>query len=197
VSFDDAWQKLSRRTFAERLAATVGGFVGWLTRSDRSKAFVADMQRSLPLLETVWLPTFRATMTAQTTARTATFDALVDAHSGQVVMADFVGAEWVEQPNEPCQLLAISAARALELARSAVTRAVISRPGWGRRFDVEYAGECELIGYPVWAYYFVSYRGMLDAKLLDAMTGAVGGARLKQALLATLAGRQRERNPED
>lgn len=189
VSRDEAWQKLTRQSWTERLARPVGLTARWmagLARPAVRARSVADSK--LPLLELTWLPNYRATISARSAARTATFDVLVDAHSGFVVMTDLADSEWTELAADSPTELAISAAGATQLARSAVNRAVISRPGWGRRFEIEQTRECELIGYPVWAYYFATYRGMLDAKLLDALTGAPGGARLKRSLLALLAG---------
>lgn len=184
VSRDAARQKLSRRGLAERLS--------WLWRLPAAFKAVdtTPQQNGLPRLETVWLPTYRVTFARGGAAQAATFDALVNGHTGHTVIFDLTGNEWTVLEDQYVTEPDVSAERALELARAAVARAQLSRPGWGRRESADVQGDCDLIGYPIWAYYFLSHAGMLDAKLLDALTGAPGGARLMTALLATLAGRQ-------
>lgn len=44
----------------------------------------------------------------------------------------------------------------------------------------------ELIAYPYWVYYYQRSAGKLDAKLLDAVTGAPVGPRVKSAFLAAI-----------
>jgi len=197
VTREEAWNKLHRRTFVERLIGMLTSrphSPGGMTGSASHEVEVAN--RKLPLLETAWLPTYRANISARTDSHAAKFDVLINAHTGFAVMADLDGVEWTELALELPTDLPINAARAGELARAAVNRAVLSRPGWGRSCEIEFRDDSELIGYPAWAYYFATRTGMLDAKLLDAMSGATGGPQLKTSLLATLAALQRNRRTE-
>jgi hypothetical protein len=47
----------------------------------------------------------------------------------------------------------------------------------------------ELVAYPYWVYYYQRSAGKLDAKLLDAVTGAPAGPRVKSAFLAAILSR--------
>lgn len=187
VARDVAWQRLARGGAWRRL---------WnrLTRS-ASDAEPPSRDRKLPLLETVWLPTYRVSFTAEHAARTLNFDALVNAHSGHVVLGELSHAQWCEVDDFPAQA-DIAPERAGELARGAVVKNLLTRRGWGRHPQIVATQSPEMIGYPAWAYYFATRTGMLDAKLLDAMTGSMGGPQFKTSLLATLSARQTNRQTD-
>lgn len=215
VTRDAAWERLSRPGKWERIVAlaraAIGAAAGHLPRPRRGRQDARPIakqdasrqdarppapsawQSKLPYLETVWLPRYRAGFLVRSGQQSMTIDALVDVYSGHVAIIDLDGAEWFDLPDDPTNAAAITAERAASLARRAMSRAQVSKPGWGKRGQITSTGTCELIGYPVWAYYFLASGGMLDAKLLDGLTGALGSVRLKQALLATLLARQADR----
>lgn len=181
-----AWQRLTRGGVWRRLFNRLSG-----------KAVAAESispTSKLPLLETVWLPTYRVLFAAEHAGRPLNFDAMVNANSGHVVLGDLSRAEWCEIDGFPAEL-GISPEQASELARAAIVKNLLTRRGWGQRPKIVTSEPPELIGYPAWAYYFATRTGMLDAKLLDAMSGAAGGPQLKTSLLATLAARQRNHKP--
>ena len=183
-----AWQKLARGGVWRRLLDRL--------RSKPAAVEPVSPAAKLPLLETVCLPTYRVSFTAEHAGRTLHFDALVNAHSGHVVLGDLSRAEWSEIDDFPGEL-EVSSEQASELARAAVVKNLLTRRGWGRHPQIVAAEPPEVIGYPAWAYYFATRTGMLDAKLLDAMSGATGGPQLKTSLLATLTARQRNRRTEE
>ncbi|MBL9122932.1 MAG: hypothetical protein JNG90_04825 [Planctomycetaceae bacterium] len=147
-------------------------------------------------METAWLPTYRVAFTAEHAAQTLSLDILVNVHAGHVVLADLERAEWTEIAEIGGEF-AFLPEQASALARAAVLKNLLSRRGWGKHPRIVAARPPELIGYPVWAYYFATRTGMLDAKLLDAMSGAAGGPQFKTSLLATLAARQQYRQSGD
>ncbi len=183
-----AWQRLARGSVWRRLLIRLNG------RPDAVEP--VSRTSKLPLLEIAWLPTYRVQFAAEHAGRSLNFDALVNANSGHVVLGDLSRAERCEiEAFSPEQDLLPG--RASELARAAVVKNLLTRRGWGQRPKIVASEPPELIGYPVWAYYFATRTGMLDAKLLDAMSGAAGGPQLKTSLLATLAARQRNRKAEE
>ena len=84
----------------------------------------------------------------------------------------------------------------VSLPGGAVVKNLLTRRGWGRHPQIVATQSPEMIGYPAWAYYFATRTGMLDAKLLDAMTGSMGGPQFKTSLLATLSARQTNRQTD-
>ena len=75
-------------------------------------------------------------------------------------------------------------AGAVEAARSGLITAVLRSPGWSAKPRVGSLRSVELLQYPFWVYYFERRRGLLDAKLLDAVTGRPTGGKVKDAMMA-------------
>jgi hypothetical protein len=83
----------------------------------------------------------------------------------------------------------LDAATAEQTARSHMTLMYGMSRRVPRRLQITTLEQCEVVQYPYWAYYFARRRGILDVRLLDAVTGRLTGPRLKVALMAAMAQR--------
>lgn len=191
VSRDVARQRLNRRPLHRRLANLFGTLRPLRTPEDARQAseFPPAAPR-LPRLEVVWLPYYRVVIEMRDDEQSSRCNVLIDAHTGRSQLAQLSDSDWISQPVELGAEGRLTPQEAQAAAQDAMVRAIVARPGWGKRPRVHSVREWERIGYPVWVYYFSARGGRLDARLLDAMTGAAGGTALKGALLATLAQRQ-------
>jgi hypothetical protein len=165
ISRDQAWRKLHRR----RLSSV------FLARTSPDSSSSSEKQEHLEL---VYLPSYLVEIGSQRLA----VQALVDAFEGHAVLVDLSSAAWREETTPFVPTLSFQ--RADELARDLLARL---RPLRRRGAVNAPCSRIELIGYPYWAYYYQRRAGKLDAKLLDALTGAAAGPRMKIALLAALA----------
>ena len=116
--------------------------------------------------------------------------AFVGAYEGEVDIFDLAGVKCADR--EPDELFApvLSVDEALHAARLRVQRAALAVTRPRERLALAKPPRIELVYYPYWAYYFRRWAGMLDAALLDAVTGSRAGPQLKRALLAALASNQ-------
>ena len=116
--------------------------------------------------------------------------AFVGAYEAEVDIFDLAGVKYADR--EPDELFApvLSVDEALHAARLRVQRAALAVTRPRERLALAKPPRIELVYYPYWAYYFRRWAGMLDAALLDAVTGSRAGPQLKRALLAALASNQ-------
>lgn len=133
--------------------------------------------------ELVYLPTWLVTSAGRTGARNS--GVLVDSLEGTAQIVNTAQLAYDADPWPTSILPRLDAPSAIEIARDQLLKARLNRvSGVALGGDGELAAE--LIGYPYWAYYFKRSAGMLDAKFLDALTGAPAGPRIKLALFALL-----------
>jgi hypothetical protein len=170
---------VSREEALRRLDASsrgLGRAWAWLARRVFRQAAAAGQAH----LELIHLPAYFIVSSGEAGAR----GLLIDAQEGHAAAVDLSQASWEQR--EPDFACAIDHAGALELARL-----------WrlANRGNPASAGQprVELIGYPYWVYYYRRAAGKLDAKLVDAVSGARAGPRTKIALLAALASQHHAR----
>jgi hypothetical protein len=113
--------------------------------------------------------------------------AFVGAYEADVDIFDLAGVQYADREPDELFAPALSAAEALHAARLRVQRAALAVTRPHERLALAEPPQIELVYYPYWAYYFRRWVGMLDAALLDAVTGSRAGPQLKRALLAALA----------
>ncbi len=116
--------------------------------------------------------------------------ALVGAYEGEVDIFDLAGVKYADRGPDELFAPALSADEALHAAQLRVQRAALAVTRPRERLALAEPPRIELVYYPYWAYYFRRWAGMLDAALLDAVTGSRAGPQLKRALLAALAANQ-------
>ncbi|MBX9789629.1 MAG: hypothetical protein K2Y37_12000 [Pirellulales bacterium] len=116
--------------------------------------------------------------------------AFVGAYEGDVGIFDLAGLTYLAA--DPAERFAprLSTDEALHFARQRVQRAALASTRPHERLTIVEPPRIELVYYPYWAYYFRRCAGMLDAALLDAVTGSRAGPQLTRALLAALATNQ-------
>lgn len=138
-------------------------------------------------LERVWLPHYLISIDVRRGNEQRVAMALVGGHEPTVSLVEPASLAWAEEPPPETFPARIDPAQALEAAREALLRLLLARPGWGRQLALEAGGRVEPIQYPFWAYYFRRRGGMLDVRLLDAVSGSPAGPKAKVALLSALA----------
>lgn len=145
----------------------------------------------MPLLEVVWLPYYRIAFTADDGGRTRTVETLIGGHEPSFALMDAEGFEWLADTDRESFRPVVSAEEAVTIARDRLTGVIMRQSRWGRQPTLGDAQQCTAVHYPFWAYYFARRGGILDVKLLDAVTGEPTGPKLKAALLAALEGARR------
>lgn len=116
--------------------------------------------------------------------------AFVGGYEGEVDIFDLAGVKYADREPDELFAPALSVDEALHAARLRVQRAALAVTRPRERLALAEPPQIEPVYYPYWAYYFRRWAGMLDAALLDAVTGSRAGPQLKRALLAALATRR-------
>jgi len=178
VSRDEALRRLARR-----------GWWSILARAPRESR-----------LELVYLPRYQIALAPAVASATesesritadlpgsAAAVAFVGAYEGDVDIFDLAGVKYADREPDELFAPALSIDAALHAARLRVQRAALAVTRPRERLALAEPPRIELVYYPYWAYYFRRWAGMLDAALLDAVTGSRAGPQLKRALLAALA----------
>ena len=164
-----------------------------------------------PHLEQLWLPYFLVRFELRSADKTQRAHVLVCGGEGTAQVADETALRFAPSPEtddngppapppadaashaRPTSTRAprvfpatLSASDAVSRARHTLEVALLSSVRWSRRWPDVQLLDVEAVGYPFWVYYFPRRGGMLDAALLDAVTGRRAGPKAKVALLAAL-----------
>jgi len=131
-------------------------------------------------MELVTLPTWLVT------TDTGLHAVLIDGATAAARLTTLASLEFQRDEREHASCVAISERQALDAAAEAIIKTRLARRARRGPSSLQ-EPTAELIGYPYWAYYFARGAGMLDAKLLDAVTGELTGPKLKTALFDALA----------
>ena len=86
----------------------------------------------------------------------------------------------------------IPESEAVETGRRELQHTILRLRSMGGKPVVGEAQRVELLQYPFWVYYYERRRGLLDIKLLDAVTGGKGGAKTKVGVLEAFKLREAE-----
>jgi hypothetical protein len=140
--------------------------------------------RRLPYLEIVWLPHYRVTFETVRADQRSTVDTLIGGHDRQVTICDFNGVLWDSEAAHETFDPELRETEAPELARRGLLAALLR--GRGPKPSIGKMLNLQLVHYPYWAYYYERRGGLLDVKMLDAVTGSPAGPKTKVAFLAAL-----------
>lgn len=173
----------ARRKLEKRRASWIGQ---WFTLHF-AKLISHSAKSQAVRLELVWLPHYLVSIDVRRGTEQRVATALVGGHEPTVSLVEPASLAWAEELPHETFPARIEPAQALEAAREALLRLLLARPGWGRQLALEAGGRVEPIQYPFWAYYFRRRGGMLDVRLLDAVSGSPAGPKAKVALLSALA----------
>jgi len=146
------------------------------------------ISRELPHLTLVWLPQYLLSFDVVEDRHHATTHLLVGGYEPQVTLIELRGISW----QAPSRVSPFSPIVSLDEARRAAQRTMatarlrnVQKRG---RYVVSPHAPSRLVYYPYWAYYFARRAGMLDVRLLDALSGKSVGPGVKTSLLSALAG---------
>ena len=142
-------------------------------------------------LELVHLPHYLVKLSFQQGSAQHSATLLVGGLEPTVALIDPVSLTWSEQLPAETFPPRLDAAQATELAHRETLRLLLTKPALRSAPISHAAPTAELVQYPFWAYYFRRRGGMLDVRLLDAVTGSTAGPKAKIALLAALAAARR------
>ena len=138
-----------------------------------------------PSLELVWLPSFIVPFHVNSRKGAGVITVSVEAWSGAFAifeMHDMVesGGPLEGELFEP----RLGEPEAIAQGRDNLLHTILRQRSFGPKPEIRASGEVELLHYPFWVYYYERRPGRLDIKLIDAVTGAKGGAKTKSGLLA-------------
>ena len=153
--------------------------------TDRS-ARREPLRRALPYVEIVWLPSYRVTIETVAKKTVRPVDTLVGGHDGQFALVDLANLTIEHRTDRGHFPPTLDRQQAVDVARSGLVSAILRSAGWGAKPSIGQTHDVELLQYPFWAYYFERSTGLLDVKLLDAVTGKIAGSKVKASLLAAL-----------
>ena len=156
----------------------------WLFRllRARKRSWPHVVDRSLLRMELVWLPAHYLQLEVRRGEDRGTIYCLVDGFDGAFDIIKEPITAWRYLAAGDIYRPSIDATKAEEIARTGLARVA-------RRASIGETLGTELIHRPYWAYYYERRRGLLDVRLVDAISGGIAGPKTKVALLAALESR--------
>ena len=135
-------------------------------------------------LERVWMPCFLHEFEVRSRKGTGTVTTLIDAWSGAFSIVEKSWDATTDPPREETFPPRLTESEAVAIAEKQLLNAVVlQRARGGTRPVVEGIIRTELLHRPYWVLYYERWRGRLDIKVLDAVNGAIAGARTKDGIL--------------
>ncbi len=168
------------------------------TRFKRIKS-AFGRQPAAPLrVELIYLPHYAITIPVhQGDAKSAVY-AAIEAYSGAFGLQQYKDELLADASTQPGDSFAprITEHDAIALAREGIIRNALRARGGRRKFRWNDPESVELLQHPFWVYYYARRRGLIDIRLLDAVTGDKPGTKTKAAVLDAFidAGRKTQPN---
>jgi len=141
-----------------------------------------------PHAELLWFPHYLISI--KVNSRKGPGDVLVsvEGHSGVFMIVemetDFAEGTPEGETFEP----RLTEEEAIKVGRRELLKSIMRRRGHRDRPVIEETIGAELFFYPFWVYYSERRRGLLDIKILDAVTGEKGRPKTKVGVLSALIG---------
>lgn len=138
--------------------------------------------RDLPHLELVWMPQNLMTFAMHGPRGGETVQVTIDAYSTQFALFfaekqiqndDVIG----ERPEAE-----LAPERAESLARAGLHKWLL-RHHRRRKLTIGEMITAEVLRYPFWVYYYQRRRGLLDIRIVDAVTGELPGSKIKYGIV--------------
>ena len=138
--------------------------------------------RQLPYLELVWMPQYLMTFAMHGRRGAETARVTVDGLTSQFTLffADHQLREGAPEGEIPDP--EIGPDRAETIARRAA-QSWLLRYHRVRKLNIGAMQSIELLRYPFWVYYYQRRRGLLDLRIVDAVTGELPGSKLKYGIV--------------
>ncbi len=180
----------------KHLPATIGANAA-RAKIEKSKSFRIDRlvaafvpsflppiqtSRTLPFLELVWMPQYLMTFAMHGRRGAETAGVTVDGMTGQFTLffAEHQVCEGAPEGESPEP--AIGPDRAEAIARRAA-QSWLLRYHRVRRLNIGALESIAVLRYPFWVYYYQRRRGLLDLRVMDAVTGELPGSKLKYGIV--------------
>jgi hypothetical protein len=197
VDEQTATRRFGRRPLV-RLLQRFGAGIGRLAvRHPESPSLPSSgSERTVPFAELVFLPYYLITFDASVKGASHPVDTLVGGCDAEFAWVDLSHARFESRPDQERFPPAIDDVHAEQIARSALMSSILRSPGWRGKPVIRQARSVEIVQYPFWVYYFERRRGLLDIKVLDAVSGKRPGTKLKAALLGALVDAARRRHTQ-
>ena len=148
-----------------------------------------------PFIELIWLPHYLIEFAVTSRRGPGTITVSVEAHSGAFAVIELARG-LVERPDEqntfPPKL---DEEEAVVMGRKDLLQSIMRRRGQRHRPVIEKAVGVDLFHYPYWVYYYERRRGLLDVKVLDAVTRESGRPRTRAGVLSALVKAGEPRSP--
>ncbi len=150
-------------------------------------------------IELIYLPHYVFTVPVYQGKSKSTAGAAIEALSGAFSLRRYKDELLSDTPPEPGELFTpqIEESDALDIARDGILHNALRERGGRRTFQWAEPESVELLQHPFWVYYYARRRGLLDIRLLDAVTGDRPGSKTKGGVLDAFieAGRKTQDNP--
>ena len=145
-------------------------------------------------IELIYLPHYAITIPVYQGKSKSTAGAAIEALSGAFSLRRYKDELLSDTPPEPGEIFApqIKEGDALDIARDGILRNALRERGGRRTFQWADPESVELLQHPFWVYYYARRRGLLDIRLLDAVTGDRPGSKTKGGVLDAFIGAGRK-----
>ncbi|MBM3290336.1 MAG: hypothetical protein FJY92_09310 [Candidatus Hydrogenedentes bacterium] len=138
--------------------------------------------RPLPFLELVWMPQYLMTFGMHGVRGPETACVTVDAYSGQFALF-FAQAQVRDgDPDGERPTPELAQERAESIARANAHKWLL-RYHRARKLTIGAVEAIDVLRYPFWVYYYQRRRGLLDVKIVDAVTGELPGSKTKYGIV--------------
>ena len=146
----------------------------------------------MPFVELIWMPHYLIEFAVTSRRGPGTITVSVEAHSGAFAVTELARG-FVERPDEKNTFSPkLGEEEAVVMGRKDLLQSIMRRRGQRHRPVIEKAVGVggavgvDLFHYPYWAYYYERRRGLLDVKVLDAVTKEPGRPRTRAGVLSAL-----------
>ena len=140
------------------------------------------LARPLPFLEIAWMPQYMMTFALQGPRAPESVCATVDGYSAQFALF-LAGNQVIDESLEgDLPEPEVTLDRAKYVAGEGLLKWVMRHHRTGK-VKVGASLAVDILRYPFWVYYYQRRRGLLDVRILDAVTGDSPGSKTKYAIV--------------
>lgn len=149
-------------------------------------------------LERVWMPYYLLEFSVLSKDVAHGVTVSVDGCAGEFSQFDEASVLRTEAIDDEHYAPKLSEEEALTIGKRELTNVVLRQRSRGEKPRIGDLQSTRLLLYPFWVYYYERRRGKIDIAVLDAVTGAKGGAKTKIALLEAFVSRSHKEstNPD-
>lgn len=144
----------------------------------------------LPYIELVWLPYYLIEVNVTSRSGPGVIPVSVESHSGAFALCDvFDGMREGKPPTDPpgeCLAPALDEETARAVALKELRETIMRRRSQEHKPLIQDIHAVSLFQYPYWLEYYERWRGKLDIRVFDAVSGTAGGAMTKTGILSAL-----------